>query len=511
MDGGAIFRVATDGVSADSRAQDLPRADGDVRHDLFLASGAAFGSGDFRGASLLSWVVKIVDGAAVSIAALLTLPLGDWLFARQQSAALVLPDVVALLVFFLASRTARPFSLRFRGTIFQQIRFFGGALALAGLGQAAVLWWLGLPVLAIIQDCVTWVLVVAMGLMTARAISVAALSHPSVKRKLRRRFALVGAGAYAANIAERFKAILRDDMDFEGVFNAAPDAADTISSVGSIADLIALAGRVELDGVIIALAPGPDHESQIAKLCSDLRGIPADVLMVPYLAHGVEAALPMQSIGAMPFMVLQRRPLDERQRFYKRIFDILVSLSGLIILLPLFLFVMIAIKLDSSGPIFFRQPRRGFNNRQFLVFKFRSMYRRQTDIHSLRQTSRDDPRVTRVGKWLRKLSIDELPQLLNVLRGDMSIVGPRPHALQTRVNGELLDDVIGEYGLRYQVKPGITGLAQINGARGELVTRDDVKRRVEYDLEYIQHWSLWTDLKIILLTVRREIISNHAF
>ncbi len=129
----------------------------------------------------------------------------------------------------------------------------------------------------------------------------------------------------------------------------------------------------------------------------------------------------------------------------------------------------------------------------------------------MRQTSRSDPRVTRVGKWLRRLSIDETPQLLNVLRGEMSLVGPRPHAMQTRVEGELLNDVLSDYIVRFRVKPGITGWAQVNGARGELVTTDDLRRRVAYDLDYIQHWSAWFDIKIMALTVAREIVSNHAF
>jgi len=139
------------------------------------------------------------------------------------------------------------------------------------------------------------------------------------------------------------------------------------------------------------------------------------------------------------------------------------------------------------------------------------MYANTTDVLSVRQTSRDDPRVTRVGKWLRKLSVDELPQILNVLRGEMSLVGPRPHAPQTRVDGELLNEVISEYVLRYHVKPGITGWAQINGARGELVTGDDLRRRVSLDLEYIQRWSIAFDLKIIMLTAYREIMSKHAY
>jgi lipopolysaccharide/colanic/teichoic acid biosynthesis glycosyltransferase len=180
-------------------------------------------------------------------------------------------------------------------------------------------------------------------------------------------------------------------------------------------------------------------------------------------------------------------------------------------IIPLFIVTAIAIKLDSRGPVFFRQPRRGLNNRPFTVYKFRSMYAGQADIGCATQTSRSDPRVTRVGKWLRRLSIDELPQILNVLRGEMSLVGPRPHALETRVEGTLLNDAIDDYVMRYQVKPGITGWAQINGSRGELVTTDDLRRRVSLDLEYIQRWSVFFDLKIMVLTVIREIRSQHAF
>lgn len=210
-------------------------------------------------------------------------------------------------------------------------------------------------------------------------------------------------------------------------------------------------------------------------------------------------------------MVVQRRPLDEWQAIQKKVFDILISLAALPPFLILFLIVAAAIKLDSPGPVLFRQPRNGLNNQQFTIFKFRSMYDDATDVTSLKQTCREDPRVTRIGRWLRRLSIDEFPQLLNVLRGEMSLVGPRPHAPQTRIEGKLLDDVIVDYVVRLKVKPGITGWAQINGARGELVKSDDLRRRVSYDLEYIQRWSIGFDLKIILLTAIREIISKHAF
>jgi lipopolysaccharide/colanic/teichoic acid biosynthesis glycosyltransferase len=241
-----------------------------------------------------------------------------------------------------------------------------------------------------------------------------------------------------------------------------------------------------------------------------LRHVLADIYTVPHLISA-DVTLPVETLGAMSFMVLQRRPLDEGQLFRKRCLDLILSIFvGAIFALPLLL-VAAAIKLESPGPALFRQPRRGYNNRQFTVFKFRTMYASQTDVFSERQTSRGDPRVTKVGKWLRRLSIDELPQILNVIRGDMSLVGPRPHALHTRVEGQLLNDALSEYLIRYQVKPGITGWAQINGARGELVTHDDLRRRVALDLEYIQHWSVWFDLRIMALTAKREIVSKHAY
>jgi exopolysaccharide biosynthesis polyprenyl glycosylphosphotransferase len=278
----------------------------------------------------------------------------------------------------------------------------------------------------------------------------------------------------------------------------------------AIDGLIGLSRSSGLDAIVIALPP--DEEERIATLTWQLRGVLADVLIVPYLTRGAYIPLPVQWLGGIAFMVLQRRPLNEFQAVAKRMLDLVVALVACVMfIIPLFIVTAIAIKLDSRGPVFFRQPRRGLNNRPFTVYKFRSMYAGQADIGCATQTSRSDPRVTRVGKWLRRLSIDELPQILNVLRGEMSLVGPRPHALETRVEGTLLNDAIDDYVMRYQVKPGITGWAQINGSRGELVTTDDLRRRVSLDLEYIQRWSVFFDLKIMVLTVIREIRSQHAF
>jgi Undecaprenyl-phosphate glucose phosphotransferase len=395
--------------------------------------------------------------------------------------------------------------------ILQQIRSIAPPLIVAALVQATVFWWLGWQETALVRASCFWVLMATTGLIATRSLNNYALNHPTIERRLTRRIAIIGSDAHAFRVAERLASESQKGIVVLGVFGDAPALAGQMPVRGSLADLISLSRDSHLNGIIIALPPGAEREGEITRLSSRLRGVLADVFVMPYLIHDPDVLLPVQTLGSMFFMVLQRRPLDVGQRLRKRLFDILICTLALIPFLVLFVIVAAAIKLESPGPVLFRQPRYGFNNLQFTVFKFRSMYASASDILSVRQTSRDDPRVTRIGKWLRKLSIDEVPQILNVLRGEMSLVGPRPHAPQTRVDGELLNEVISEYVLRYHVKPGITGWAQINGARGELVTGDDLRRRVALDLEYIQRWSIGFDLKIIMLTAIREIMSKHAY
>jgi exopolysaccharide biosynthesis polyprenyl glycosylphosphotransferase len=187
----------------------------------------------------------------------------------------------------------------------------------------------------------------------------------------------------------------------------------------------------------------------------------------------------------------------------KRAFDLGAALVGLVLLSPLFLIVALAIKLDSNGPVLFRQLRHGRNEQAISVFKFRSMSVMEKG-GEFKQAQRNDPRVTRVGRILRRTNIDELPQLLNVLVGDMSIVGPRPHAI---AHNNMFREAIAPFSRRHSVKPGITGWAQANGHRGETDTIDKMARRVEFDLHYIDHWSLWLDLKIVFMTL----VSRQAY
>lgn len=194
--------------------------------------------------------------------------------------------------------------------------------------------------------------------------------------------------------------------------------------------------------------------------------------------------------------------LDFKARLVKRLVDIGFALSALVVIALPALFIMLAIRLESPGPVLFRQQRIGLRGRKFTVMKFRTMFAHHDETGTLRQATRDDPRVTSVGRWLRRYSIDELPQLINILRGEMSVVGPRPHAPGTMAGGRLFEDVTQYYGTRHCVKPGLTGLAQVRGWRGETDTVEKLLHRIDCDFEYIAHCSLGLDLAIIWGTAR---------
>lgn len=371
-----------------------------------------------------------------------------------------------------------------------------------------VMWLLPPAGISALASAFMWLILTGSMLSLQRAFVWMLLQRPRFADQLLGRFAIIGNDDVAERLARRCNGAAA--MHMVGLFdNPTANPGSSVSISGTIEDLITLSREDELDGIIIALPSHREHE--VADICLRLRSVLADVYITPNLLHGFDFAMPLASVGSLTLPVVQRRPLTEWQRAQKVVFDRIIGLVLLIALLPLLLLVGALIKLDSPGPVFFRQPRLGFNNREFTVFKFRSMHASMTDLLADRQTSRNDPRVTRIGKWLRKLSLDELPQLLNVLCGDMSLVGPRPHAPNTRADGKLLDEALAEYVIRHQVKPGITGWAQVNGARGELETVDQLRARVKFDLEYMQRWSLMFDIKIMALTLLREVLSRHAF
>ena len=260
-----------------------------------------------------------------------------------------------------------------------------------------------------------------------------------------------------------------------------------------------------VDDVFVAL---PWSRPDLVASCLDaLARLPVEVhLGLGGPLRGLRRA-EVAHIGPVSGLTLTRQPLGRWQRLEKRAFDLAVAGFALIALAPLFLLVAAAIRLESQGPALFRQKRYGRNQEPFRIFKFRTM-RAMDDGRVVRQATRGDARVTRLGYWLRRLSIDELPQMLNVMTGDMSIVGPRPHAL---AHDQLYVDRLAAYARRHNVKPGITGWAQVSGHRGEITDNGAMLHRLEHDLYYVDNWSLWLDVKIMWLTVFSRATHTNAY
>jgi Undecaprenyl-phosphate glucose phosphotransferase len=237
--------------------------------------------------------------------------------------------------------------------------------------------------------------------------------------------------------------------------------------------------------------------SNYPDIMNKLSQVPASICFIPTNLDMSSMKLGVTRIGDQAVITLNRQPLTIKDRILKRAFDIVCSLSALIALAPVFIAIAIAIKWNSSGPVFYRQNRQGFNNDVFTIWKFRSMSVMERDNEFV-QAQKNDPRITKVGAFLRKTNLDELPQLINVLEGTMSIVGPRPHAV---AHNSMFEDKVAKYARRHHVKPGITGWAQVSGCRGETKKLEQMQDRVRHDLHYIETWSFAFDLWIILLTV----------
>lgn len=283
-----------------------------------------------------------------------------------------------------------------------------------------------------------------------------------------------------------------------------------LEEVASLSDAII---RSQCDQVHIAVRweDVPNVLKTLDMLLIGPRHISAEVVVLPQDTHVETKVWQIGRLGKLMSLCVIERPIYGWDLWWKRNEDIIIAASALVLLSPLMLLIALAIKLESPGPVIFRQNRAGFNGAIFEVFKFRSMFHCHADLNASRQTTRNDLRVTPVGRFIRRMSFDELPQLINVLQGTMSIVGPRPHALETKTEGRNLEELVEYYAARHRVKPGITGWAQVHGLRGELDQIEKLRRRVNYDLYYIENWSLWLDLTIILRTISLMFRDDHAY
>ena len=258
--------------------------------------------------------------------------------------------------------------------------------------------------------------------------------------------------------------------------------------------VISLCRASDIEEVVLFV--DPERMANVRSIAKRLRVLPLPVTFVPFGTLAQLFQRTHNDIGDTVAIELQRAALTPVEQAAKRTLDILVSAAALVLLSPIMLAVAIAIKLNSKGPVFFRQTRHGFNGRPFAIYKFRSMSVME-DGDVVPQAQKDDARVTRVGRWIRRYSVDELPQLINAFYGDMSIVGPRPHAA---AHDRFFTSAIEKYAFRHHVKSGITGWAQVCGARGETDTLDKMQKRVELDLWYINNWSIWLDISIMIRT-----------
>lgn len=341
-----------------------------------------------------------------------------------------------------------------------------------------------------------WFALTVINVCTVRSAALRYVRSLRSVHRMRERIAIVGTD----NAAERLRSKLRDYADFEvvGVYGDPLDFEEQSCAEPAgrgISSLIERARFGEVDQIIIAL---PDLEQDLVKKAIERLAILSIDLYLwtdatPILApvHG------WRHVGDVQLQLVASRPLAERAQLVKSGFDFLVALTAFLLLVPVFALIALAVKVDSPGPILFRQRRFGRNLRIFSIYKFRTMTVTEDDT-SIKQAEKNDVRITSVGRFLRRNSLDELPQLLNVLKGEMSLVGPRPHAL---IHDRQYAPQIEHYTWRHRVKPGITGWAQVNGFRGETKANDDMRRRMEHDLHYIENWSIWLDLEILFRTV----------
>lgn len=331
--------------------------------------------------------------------------------------------------------------------------------------------------------------------------------------KLARPVLIVGAGEQGEALA---KSLERSKEPWHRIVGFFDDRVSRLGPsvngypvLGTVDDLVRFLRSQGAEQVLIAL-PWSARD-RITEILRTLRALPVDVGLSPDL---VGLDIPNGSFTrefGVPVLGVFRKPLGGWSYVLKRALDVSVSSLALLLLAPLFGLIALFIKLDNPGPVFFRQRRYGFNHTLIDMYKFRTMYVDQSDPDGELLTQPGDDRITGVGVFLRRTSLDELPQFFNVLRGEMSIVGPRPHAVKAKAAGELYELAVEEYAIRHKVLPGITGWAQVNGWRGETDTIDKIVKRVEHDLYYIENWSILFDLRIMLQTVWTAVGGKNAY
>jgi Undecaprenyl-phosphate glucose phosphotransferase len=359
-----------------------------------------------------------------------------------------------------------------------------------------------------------WCALTATYFMTARLTAQLWAKPAERAGKFRTRIAIVGGGQAAEDALNLLEQSPNEDIEILGLFddrfdNRSPESIKKHKKLGTISDLAPFARANGVDLIIVAIPLSA--ETRLLQILKRLWELPVDIRI-----SGAAGKLKLSRgaytyLGQLPLLSAFERPLSGWDTVVKSAVDRIVAALAIVALSPVMLATALAVKLESKGPVIFKQKRFGFNNQLVEVYKFRSMYTDKSDAAAVKLVTKDDPRVTRVGRIIRKTSLDELPQLFNVLGGTLSLVGPRPHATQAKAAGSLYDEVVDGYFARHKVKPGITGWAQVNGWRGETDTHEKIEQRVKHDLDYIDRWSIWFDLYILAKTPLALLKSENAY
>ncbi|MBH0237148.1 undecaprenyl-phosphate glucose phosphotransferase [Methylobrevis albus] len=380
---------------------------------------------------------------------------------------------------------------------------FLAAMFVVGVGENIERGWLGL-----------WFVGGLLAIIAATITMTVAVKRWTALGRLQQRAVIVGGGAAAEELIKAIDAGGNNEIRVLGIFDdraddRSPENIGGYPKLGNIDQLVVFARLAAVDLLIVAIPITAEH--RLLQLLKSLWILPVDIRLS---AHASRLKLRPRSysfVGSVPFLDIFDKPIAGWDSVVKRAFDILFASIAIVMLSPLMVGAALAVRLESRGPVIFRQKRYGFNNEVIEVMKFRSMFHEMADPAAAKVVTRGDPRVTRVGRFIRRTSIDELPQLFNVLRGELSLVGPRPHAVNARTEQQLWDEVVDGYFARHKVKPGVTGWAQVNGLRGEIDRREKIEARVQYDLHYIDNWSVLFDLYILFLTPIRVLNQENAY
>jgi putative colanic acid biosynthesis UDP-glucose lipid carrier transferase len=364
---------------------------------------------------------------------------------------------------------------------------------------------------------VYWALATVVLLIVTKVIVYSILRGLRREGYNQRAVAIVGGAPYGRFLIEQMRS--RPEAGFspvvvfdeDGTINPYedPDAANAIEGVPVERDYQRMIQLVRQRSICeLWLALPISKEKAIHRFVMDLRNDFVNIRFIPDVRSLTLFNQPMVELLGVPAINLAASPITDLRVLPKRVFDRLFALAALTALSPLMIVIAVMVKLSSPGPVFFRQKRKGIDGNQFEIYKFRSMKMHKEEAGKITQATRRDPRITAVGAFLRRTSLDELPQFINVLRGEMSVVGPRPHALE---HDDIYKDLVKGYMHRYRIKPGITGWAQINGYRGETDRIEKMMGRVKLDLYYMQHWTFWLDIKIVVLTLWKGFAGSNAY